>query len=92
MDGFEWDPIKAATNLRDHEVDFADAAVALSDLLAMTIEDPDAGGEERFITVSMDALGRILITVYTYVGVKIRIISSRKASPGERRTYEAQYA
>jgi uncharacterized DUF497 family protein len=63
MDGFEWDPIKAATNLKDHEVDFADAAVALSDLLAMTIEDPDAEGEERFITVSMDALGRILITV-----------------------------
>jgi uncharacterized DUF497 family protein len=27
MHGFEWDPVKAAANLRKHKVDFADAAV-----------------------------------------------------------------
>ena len=38
---FEWDPGKAAANLEKHGVDFADAAVALEDQCALTIEDPD---------------------------------------------------
>ena len=42
MDGFEWDPAKAAANLAKHKVDFADAALSLEDLRALTISDPDA--------------------------------------------------
>ena len=90
MDGFEWDPIKAAANLAKHKVDFADAAPSLEDLRALTIPDPDATDEERFITLAADSTGRILITVYSYSGVNRRIISSRKASPGERKRYEAR--
>ena len=48
---YEWDPDKAAANLRKHEVDFADAALALEDPLAMTMPDPDAVGEERSVTI-----------------------------------------
>ena len=32
MDGYEWDPAKAAINLERHGVNFADAALALEDL------------------------------------------------------------
>ncbi|MEI2422640.1 BrnT family toxin [Arthrospira platensis SPKY2] len=36
----------------------------------------------------MNPNGRVLVTVFTHRGEKIRIISSRKASRGERRHYE----
>ena len=87
MDGFEWDPVKAASNLKKHGVSFADAAVSLSDPRAFTIPDPDAEGEERFVTLATSPTGHILLTVYCYVEAGIRI-SSRKASPGERRSYQ----
>jgi uncharacterized DUF497 family protein len=53
----------------------------------VTIDDPDATGEARFVTIAMDASQRILVTVYTYRVETIRLISSRKASAGERRRY-----
>jgi uncharacterized DUF497 family protein len=88
LDGFEWDPLKAAANLTKHKVDFADAAVSLEDPRAVTISDPDAIDEERFVTLAADPTGRVLVTVYTYSGANRRIMSARKASPGERKRYE----
>jgi uncharacterized DUF497 family protein len=90
MDGFEWNPAKAAANLAKHKVDFADAALSLEDPRALTIADPDAIGVDRFITLAADPTGRILITVYSYSGTNRRIISARKASSGERKRYEAR--
>ncbi len=84
---FEWDEVKAEKNLRDHGVDFADAATIFEDDLALTISD-DAPGEERFVTLGLDALGRHLVVVYTWREDRIRIISARKASKTERRRYE----
>lgn len=49
----EWDPEKAASNLLKHGVDFADAATALWDEEALTRSDPDAQGEERFVSLGM---------------------------------------
>ncbi len=88
MDGYEWDPDKAAANFKKHEVDFADAALSLEDPQALIDADPDASDEERFICLGADPEGRLLVTVYTYRGENIRIVSSRSASPGERRRYE----
>lgn len=85
---YEWDPDKAAINLKTHGVDFADASLALEDPRTVTIVDPDKHDEERFISLSSDPYGRILVTVYAYRGETIRIISSRKASRGERLEYE----
>ncbi|MGH7966370.1 MAG: BrnT family toxin [Candidatus Binatia bacterium] len=85
---YEWDPAKAEANFRKHDVDFADAVTALEDELAITILDPDAEGEGRFITVGMDAQARLLVTIFTLRDERIRIISSRKATRGERRRYE----
>jgi uncharacterized DUF497 family protein len=85
----EFDPAKARANLRKHRVSFADAEQALHDPQAITIEDPDAEGEQRFVTLGADALGRLLVVVYTLRRDRVRLISARKASKGEARQYHA---
>jgi uncharacterized protein len=84
--GYEWNPKKAASNLRKHGVDFADAVIALEDELALTIDD-DYPDEQRFITIGSNASGQILVVIYTFRGENIRIISARAATPRERRQY-----
>lgn len=88
MNGFEWDTAKAAANLAKHRVDFADAALSLEDPRAHTVPDPDSMDEERFVTLAADPQGIVLVTVYAHVAENCRIISSRKASPSERKRYE----
>jgi uncharacterized protein len=61
---YQWDPNKASLNLQKHGIDFADAVSALEDDRAITIED-QRHDEERFITIGMDAMARILVVVYT---------------------------
>jgi uncharacterized protein len=86
---FEFDPTKAQTNLRKHGVSFAHAEQALRDPMAYTIDDPDFTGERRFITLGMDALGRVLVVIHTQRGERTRLISARKASRGEADRYHA---
>ena len=62
---FEFNLAKAQANLRKHGVCFAHDKQALREPLAVTIEDPDAIGERRLISLSMDALGRVLVVVHT---------------------------
>jgi len=85
----EFDSHKARSNLRKHRVSFAHAEQSLRDEQAITVADPDSEGEPRFVTLGKDALGRILVVVYTPRGDRIRIISARKASPGEAEHYHA---
>jgi uncharacterized DUF497 family protein len=85
----EWDPEKAAENLRKHGVDFADAVTVLDDEMALTRSE-DSPGEDRSVTVGVDALGRLLVVVYTWRGEEIRVISARRATPAERRVYETK--
>jgi uncharacterized DUF497 family protein len=84
---YEWDPLKAKSNQEEHGIDFADAEGVLEDVRAITIEDNDAEGEQRFVTLGMDFLGRLLVVVFTYRGDAIRIISARKASRKEVKEY-----
>lgn len=83
----EFDPAKAGENLRKHGVSFADAEQALRDPNAATTEDPDAQGEQRFVTLGLDALGRTLVIIHTPRGGRTRIISARKASKSEAAEY-----
>jgi len=85
---FEWDSTKAQANLLKHGVEFTEAAIAIEDSCSRHIADPDAEGEERFIALGMDGLGRVLLTIYTIRYEYIRIISARKASKDERARYE----
>ncbi len=55
---FDWDPHKAAANLRQHGVPFAEAVTVFSDDFALTREDPDAVGEQRFVTPGHERDGR----------------------------------
>ena len=84
--GFEWDPKKAASNLRKHRIDFADAATVFEDDQALTIDDrhPD---EKRFVTIGMDALARVLVVCWTWREDSIRLISARQATPSEQERY-----
>jgi uncharacterized protein len=83
---FEWDPRKAAANARKHAVRFGDAVSALEDDRAITMRD-DAAGEERWVTIGMDAVARVLVVVYTWRDRNIRLISARPATHEERRQY-----
>lgn len=85
----EFDPNKARANLRKHGVGFAHAEQALRDPMALTIEDPDAQDERRFVTLGADALGRVLVVIHTQRGERTRLISARKASRGEADRYHA---
>ena len=86
---FEFDPAKAQANLRKHSVSFSHAEQALRDPMAVTMEDPDAIGEQRFVSLGMDALGRVLVVVHTQREERTRVISARKASRGESEQYHA---
>jgi uncharacterized protein len=71
---------------RKHRVDFADAATILEDEPAVTVAEDDPE-EERFVTMGMDAVGRVLVVVYMIRGQRIRIISARRATKHERMEY-----
>lgn len=86
---FEFDPAKAAGNLRKHGVSFADAEGVFMDPLAMHRIDPDAEGEERFVAVGRGSASYLLVVVYTMRGDAIRLISARRAAPAENRAYES---
>ncbi|MEM7126186.1 MAG: BrnT family toxin [Chloroflexota bacterium] len=86
---YQWDPSKAESNRRKHGISFSDATSVFMDDMGITIED-DYPDEERFVTIGSDALGRILVVVYTYHDSDIRLISARKATRYERSQYEGE--
>jgi uncharacterized DUF497 family protein len=83
----EWDPRKAAVNLRKHGIDFADAATALHDECAITVRET-VSAEDRFVMLGTDSLGRVLVVVFTFRNERVRLISARRATPRERGRYE----
>ncbi len=86
---FEWDPRKAAANLRKHGISFEGATTALRDDLALTGRDPDhSTGEARYITFGVSSQGRLLVVSHTQRGGLVRIISARAATKSERKIYE----
>ncbi len=86
---FEWDPQKAAANLRKHGVSFHEAATVLDDPLAITYPDPDhSESERRQVTFGESAEGRLLVVSLIERSGSIRIISARRAKRKERQIYE----
>ncbi|MBI3903165.1 MAG: BrnT family toxin [Nitrosomonadales bacterium] len=84
----EFDPKKAASNLKKHGVSFDEAASCLLDPLALVCDDPDAGGEVRFVLVGMSHVGRLLTVCYTLRDEEaVRLISARKATKKEEKSY-----
>ena len=85
---FEWDPAKAAANRRKHGIDFVAASTVLLDELAVLIVDEGESSEERFVAVGADLQGRVLVVVFAWRFGRARLISARRATTHERRTYE----
>ena len=86
---FEWDELKAVSNLRKHGVAFEEAASVFSDPLAYTVGDPDHSvGEQRLLTFGFSQSGRVLVVAHAERGRAIRTISARKATRHERGIYE----
>ena len=57
--------------------------------MALTMDDPDSRGEQRFATLGTDALGRVLVVIHTQREERTRLIPARKASRGETDGYHA---
>ena len=86
---FEWDPKKAASNLRDHGVSLEEATTVFGDILAMNMPDPDhSEGEQRFLVLGMSRASRLVVVSYAERSPRTRIISARLATGPERRKYE----
>ena len=58
----------------------AEAIPVFDDPYAISLTDDESDHAERhFITIGVDAMGRLLVVVHTYLGDNIRIISARAA-------------
>jgi uncharacterized DUF497 family protein len=91
---FEWDERKNAENRRKHGVSFEEARAVFLDDHAMLIDDPDhSNHEERFILLGLSAALRLLVVCHSYRAsdTAIRIISARKATATERKTYRQRW-
>ena len=85
---FEWDANKAESNLTKHNVSFEAAATVFGDPYSVTIPDPaHSDAELRFVSIGLSEAGRLLVA-YTERDQRIRIISARRATRGERRHHE----
>ena len=84
----EFDPKKDAANIKKHGVSLSEGDGVLNDPLALTVEDDLAEGEQRFVTIGMNAFGSLMVVVHSSRGSGLRTISVRKSDPKERRNYE----
>lgn len=91
---FDWDPIKARSNLADHKVSFQLATTVFRDPLAITVYDEEhSEDEERWATLGQAGNGQYLVVIHTFRqtnpnDANIRLISAREATRREIRDYE----
>jgi uncharacterized protein len=86
---FIWDPTKAVTNLKKHDVSFEEAQTVFEDPLYVDFFDPDhSENEERYLIVGKSIEERLLIVSYTERRDTTRIITAREVTRSERESYE----
>jgi hypothetical protein len=86
---FEWDPAKATSNLRKHDVSFEEAITAFGDPLSLLWPDPSHSvGEVRYLVLGVSDNQRLLVVAFADREPRTRIISARLATRSERRRYE----
>ncbi|MCA0242203.1 MAG: BrnT family toxin [Proteobacteria bacterium] len=83
---FSWSERKRASNLKDHGLDFVDAARVFEGLTFTYEDDRFAYGEQRFITLGLLA-GVPVSIAHTETEDEIRVVSFRKATTREARRY-----
>ena len=88
---FEWDEKKNLLNRTKHRVWFEEAQSVFDDPHARVFFDSDhSDHEDRFIIIGQDSATRLLIVVHCYrqADEAVRILSARKATRKEAKTYE----
>ena len=87
--GFLWDERKNRTNKRKHGVSFDTASQVFDDPFHLTTQDREIEGEARWQTIGMVSGIHVLLVAHTISEDEdvVRILSARKATPGERRIY-----
>ncbi len=86
---FDWDEAKRRSNLRKHGIDFIDVPAVFEGDIVTVEDDRFRYGEQRFVTFGL-LQGRVVAIVHTELEDCTRIISARKATKYEQRTYFEQ--
>ena len=86
---FEWDESKRISNIRKHGIDFLDVSTAFNGSIVTVADNRFDYAEERFITFG-SLQGRVIVIVHTESEDCIRVISVRKATKHEQKTYFKQ--
>ncbi len=85
---FEWDSEKAASNQEKHGLSFTTACEVFLDPL-VRITDASVSHEQRFAAVVATRDRDLLYVVHLeFAGSRVRVISARRASRAEKKTYE----
>lgn len=85
---FEWDAVKAASNLRKHNISFEQACEVFFDPFVRLVDAGDSG-EAREAAIGLTEDWSMLFVVHVVRDADtIRIVSARPATPSERRDYE----
>ena len=86
---FEWDEEKDLSNRKKHGVSFDAAKTVFNNPFSITIADVQHSEDEhRYIDIGLSARGRLIVVSYTERASNIHIISCRKATKSERKSYE----
>ena len=76
---YQWDPAKARAN----------RVGVFEDPRAITIDDPHPD-EDRYITIGLDFLGRVVVVCWTWRDGEVRLILALRASRSELREYQEE--
>jgi len=88
---FEWDPVKAESNVRKHHVTFDEASTVFGDPLNLVMADPDhSRDEERYLLLGMSNRRRLLVVAFAERPPRTRLISARRTIRQEGRLYEEE--
>ena len=88
---FIWDPVKNEKNRENHGVSFEESQTVFFDDAAMEFFDSDhSEGEDRFLLLGQSFKLRTLMVCHCFreADQVIRLISARKATANERKTYQ----
>jgi uncharacterized DUF497 family protein len=88
---FEWDPIKAESNLKEHGISFEEALTVFYDEFAIEFyDDEHSDWEDRFLLLGLSSKLRLLLVCHCYRESEsiIRMISARKATKNEAKHYK----
>ena len=90
---FEWDELKAAANLKKHQISFEEAqSIFFDEFGVQFFDDARSSDEERFLMLGMSSWAKLLIVCHCERehGAVIRIISARKATKRESAFYRGE--